>query len=789
MNKVLALCALMCATVTTGIAQCDDGEMQIEIIINPDQYDWEISWDLVGVSTTYASGLAEGATVCVTEGDCISFLLHDSYGDGIFNADAYTINIDGELFETGTFDGYEHQVIIDCWEGGVCDTASAVEPGDWMASNGNAWYTFTPEVNGMYLVTTCAEANTCDTRLWIYDYCNMSNFDNSNEGSIYFDDNEGGCGEQAQFNALLEGGVTYWIRIGSTAGDCGDTDVFWSLSYNGLPEGCTDPEACNYSPIADLDDGTCVYEGDPLCAAPDLIIVEEAIANSIYAEVMFVDESDCYIEEGCLNGYGERELIRFTTHIKNIGDVDYYIGPTGDPDSPEQFEWGDCHNHWHYEGYAAYMLTDAEDNLLPIGQKNGFCVMDLECSDGGTFQYGCSVMGISAHCGDIYSSGLSCQWIDVTGIADGIYKLGVIVNWDHTPDALGREEASYDNNWGQVCLELDRTSGELEVVVIEESCEPYVDCNGNVWGNATVDCNGECGGSALAGDLDANGEQELIDAEMYVDHILGDDIESTLCNDLNASGNITVADAALLSLCNVYNLAHEHPDSSGVHNKCNLPTDNIVNVFDTTTFSIGNVNFNENYLDVHVKNPYNRIVGYQFLLTGLEITSVVSIADPIGYPITPSFLLGGQEVIGLSYQDSSLAKSPEFQALCRVYFINPEDEICIDPVVDVVNEDYHTTLHNVVDGCVISSSVDEVALQREVMFSPNPMTQEATLSFYNPTREQFTLVITDLAGREVMRQTGITGTSVRIDRDDLAVGTYQYVLQGRIRYTGKFGVR
>ena len=168
---------------------------------------------------------------------------------------------------------------------------------------------------------------------------------------------------------------------------------------------------------------------------------------------------------------------------------------------------------------------------------------------------------------------------------------------------------------------------------------------------------------------------------------------------------------------------------------------------------------------------------------------MVSIADPIGYPITPSFLLGGQEVIGLSYQDSSLAKSPEFQALCRVYFINPEDEICIDPVVDVVNEDYHTTLHHVVDGCVISSSVDEVALQREVMFSPNPMTQEATLSFYNPTREQFTLVITDLAGREVMRQTGITGTSVRIDRGDLAVGTYQYVLQGRIRYTGKFGVR
>ena len=57
--------------------------------------------------------------------------------------------------------------------------------------------------------------------------------------------------------------------------------------------------------------------------------------------------------------------------------------------------------------------------MLPIGFKNGFCVMDLECSDGGTFTYGCSNMGISAHCGDIYGAGLSCQWIDVTGIPTG----------------------------------------------------------------------------------------------------------------------------------------------------------------------------------------------------------------------------------------------------------------------------------------------------------------------------------------------------------------------------------
>ena len=63
--------------------------------------------------------------------------------------------------------------------------------------------------------------------------------------------------------------------------------------------------------------------------------------------------------------------------------------------------------------------------------------MDLECSDGGTGQYGCSNMGISALCGDIYGSGLSCQWIDVTDVADGTYFLIVRANWDFIPDALG----------------------------------------------------------------------------------------------------------------------------------------------------------------------------------------------------------------------------------------------------------------------------------------------------------------------------------------------------------------
>ena len=64
--------------------------------------------------------------------------------------------------------------------------------------------------------------------------------------------------------------------------------------------------------------------------------------------------------------------------------------------------------------------------------------MDLECSGGGSFQYGCGNMGISSGCGDIYDASLDCQWIDVTNVPAGDYTLVVRVNWDRSPDALGR---------------------------------------------------------------------------------------------------------------------------------------------------------------------------------------------------------------------------------------------------------------------------------------------------------------------------------------------------------------
>ena len=170
-----------------------------------------------------------------------------------------------------------------------------------------------------------------------------------------------------------------------------------------------------------------------------------------------------------------------------------------------------------------------------------------------------------------------------------------------------------------------------------------------------MDCNGDCGGTALMGDLDGDADQDLTDAEAYVDGILGNDLEAVACNDLDQDGELTVSDAALMAQCQYWDIAHEHPDSSGFHDKCQFPAPHIVNPFDSVWFRLGEVNWAQGFFDVEVLNPHNRILGYQFDIS-CGIQQAVSLADPLEYMITPEFALGGGTLIGLSYEDESMSK-------------------------------------------------------------------------------------------------------------------------------------
>ena len=778
----------------TTLAQCSESESELVVEIMTDGYPGETTWEVIMDGAIVLSGgpYSEGGTLfvdtlCIPSEDqpCIQFEIIDSFGDGIccgYGDGFYNVTLDGELMASGGDFGNVGGAIFACEPGETCNDAIDLTADDYGmvdAISDSYWYTFTPEANGMYAFSSCG--NECDTRLYIYDYCQMGNFDDTNEGSIYYDDDQGGCGDQAQLTVLLEGGVTYWIRWASFDGPCTETWP-WEFDFVGPPSGCMDPEACNYNPMAEVDNGSCVYPGDPDCNGPDLIVSADAIVNSLSTEVMQVNENDCYIEEGCLNGFGPRELVRFTTHILNIGDLDYYIGSPSSDGTNNQFEWGDCHNHWHHKGYAKYDLFTLEGDIIPIGFKNGFCVMDLECSGGGTGQYGCGNMGISAGCGDIYGSGLSCQWIDVTEVEDGTYYLIVRANYDFIPDALGREENSYDNNHAAVCVNLDRSSGSLAAEVVE-GCEPFYDCNGVLFGTSELDCNGDCNGTALVGDLDNNGAQEYADAVAYVEGILGNDLGVASCTDIDQDDQITVSDAALMSQCQWFNVAHEHPDSSGYHNKCSFPVQEITNIYDTVHFMVSEVNWDMNYFDVHVMNPDNRIVGYELDFTGVSISDAVSLADPFGYPISPSFVPGGNKVIGLSYDGASFYKNLEFVPFLRVYWSEAGEEVCLAEVIDVVNDQFQNTLHTMEDGCV--SSVLQLEAAEALQVLPNPMVDVATVQF---PRGEWQLEVLDVQGRVVSSQS-VAGSSAVLRREALTPGTYMIRVSGeRASWTTKLNV-
>ena len=374
-------------------------------------------------------------------------------------------------------------------------------------------------------------------------------------------------------------------------------------------------------------------------------------------------------------------------------------------------------------------------------------------------------MGISAGCGDIYGAGLSCQWIDVTDVEDGTYYLVVRANYEFIPDALGRSENSYDNNHAAVCINLDRSTGSL-VAQHVEGCEPIYDCNGVLFGTAELDCNGECGGTALVGDLDNNDAQEYADAVAYVEGILGNDLAPSSCTDIDQDGNITVSDAALMSQCQWFNEAHMHPDSSGFHDKCNFPVQEIINIFDTVHFMVADVNWSMNYFDVHVLNPDNRIVGYELNFSGVSISDAISLADPIGYDISPSFVPGGNKIIGLSYDGASFHKNLEYVPFLRVYWSEATSEVCIAEVIDVVNDDFENTLHTIADGCVSDIITMEAAEAIEVM--PNPMSDFSLVKFPLGT---WNMHVLDVQGRVVVSRQ-VTGRTATLSRQELGAGSY-----------------
>lgn len=187
-------------------------------------------------------------------------------------------------------------------------------------------------------------------------------------------------------------------------------------------------------------------------------------------------------------GPGPFQLIGFDSDGATIGDtlqvkqqIRYSDGTWHDRATTAQMEWAaDGHNHWHVIGYQKFKLQRIGASTVGSGAKTGFCALDSYwygsqkpsyydaerqiCQTGTS---GTVLMGTQRKWGDIYRASIAYQWVDITGLPNGDYKLKVIA--DPPFGTPGRfRESNEDNNRGWADIRIGGTS----VTVLARSANP-----------------------------------------------------------------------------------------------------------------------------------------------------------------------------------------------------------------------------------------------------------------------------------------------------------------------------
>jgi hypothetical protein len=177
-----------------------------------------------------------------------------------------------------------------------------------------------------------------------------------------------------------------------------------------------------------------------------------------------------------------RRLLRYTTVIVNVGSGRFEVrgqrastaesemsvsqrvyndtGGFRDLFTPARmFFAGDGHSHWHVRDLESSDLVRLDNgSKVGTGAKRGFCFYDnyRYGSSSAPFYGGCGhspdlavTMGVSVGWGDEYHWSLPDQWIDITGLTAGRYRL--IVTADNSNWFVESNEA---NNATWVDLQL-----------------------------------------------------------------------------------------------------------------------------------------------------------------------------------------------------------------------------------------------------------------------------------------------------------------------------------------------
>lgn len=189
----------------------------------------------------------------------------------------------------------------------------------------------------------------------------------------------------------------------------------------------------------------------------DLRVDESASAASWAVETRIFSADSCAVRENCVNGTGERTLLTFDSAIINAG-----TGPlvVGEPEDHEEAEFGSCHAHFHLGSVMSYELIATDGSVAATGRKQGFCLMDSSRVSGSEAgQFDCENQGISPGWEDVYDRALDCQWIDITGVAPGEYRLRLTAN----PDFIF-EESDFTNNRAEIPVSIETNANAFSRV-------------------------------------------------------------------------------------------------------------------------------------------------------------------------------------------------------------------------------------------------------------------------------------------------------------------------------------
>jgi hypothetical protein len=212
------------------------------------------------------------------------------------------------------------------------------------------------------------------------------------------------------------------------------------------------------------------------CAMPNLTVRRDVLRDSIHFTGRDVGGDACSGEDRCTLELGNRRLLAFETRIENIGGGNLDLGQAeGNPLLVE-----DCDGQYRVKDLVRYRLLDSENNVAVEAHERNICLVDMgEAGQEGTSDPSIEpwpdseCAQLSAGSATIYGSSRSCQWVDVTGLKPGKYKLEVKVN----PTGMLSEE-NLDDNVVRVEVDVpEATCTETEVCDddIDQDCDNVPD--------------------------------------------------------------------------------------------------------------------------------------------------------------------------------------------------------------------------------------------------------------------------------------------------------------------------